>query len=59
MNKLAPLVLALPLVTLAGWTALGEDSPPFSRSRWIAEQETLGRARFEGGVLPTDRERMP
>jgi hypothetical protein len=56
MNKLAPLVLALPLVTLAGWTALGEDSPPFSRSRWIAEQEARGTARFEGGVLPMDRE---
>ncbi len=56
MNKLAPLVLALPLVTLAGWTALGEDSPPFSRSRWIEEQQARGTARFEDGVLPTDRE---
>src|SRR4051812_22072977 len=56
MKKLAPLVLAL-LLTLAGWTATGNDEPPFSRSRWIAEQQARGGARFEGGVLPMDRER--
>ncbi len=56
MKKLAPLVLALLLITLAGWTTLGEDDHPFSRSRWIAEQEALGLARFEGGVLPMNRE---
>jgi hypothetical protein len=57
MKKLAPKVLALLLATLA-WAATGEDRTPFSRSRWIEEQQARGTARFEGGVLPIDRERL-
>src|SRR5947199_3181097 len=56
MKKLAPLVLALLLVTLAGWAATN-DAPAFSRSRWIAEQRAWG-ARFSAGVLPADRDRL-
>src|SRR6476659_774090 len=59
MKTLTPLILALLLAAPAGGAATGKDDhdPPFSRSRWIAEQQARGAARFEGGVVPLERER--
>jgi hypothetical protein len=60
VKRFAPFVLAVLFVLLAafaGDTANSAGEPPFSRSRWIEEQEAWG-ARFSGGVLPAHRERL-
>ncbi|MEW6363253.1 MAG: sialidase family protein [Acidobacteriota bacterium] len=45
------------LLVLLGIAQPAGAEPPFSRSRWI--EENMGRLRFSGGVLPTERIRVP
>lgn len=56
MKRQAPFVLAILVILSVLLAALAgsADDRPFSRSRWIEEQQAWG-ARFSGGVLPADR----
>lgn len=53
-----PLPVLLGVALLVPALALTGSRPerPFSRSRWIAER--LGTYRFDGGVIPADREKL-